>query len=194
VTRRFGEKLLGKIKHLFRTWDRRDQMPAERWNRAAEQAKRAVLKVARRPPRGSEAQNIGERFRQHSEHYFRFLATPGVEPNKAARLSTSFTIRSWPISPNNRLSPCYPDLVNGDVKPQLERKLAAKEAEIEAILDGFAGLTPKMKDRINKRLEALQIELDALRRDLNRLAGFPGSIFMACWPPARKPWSGQPPP
>ncbi len=84
VTRRFGEKLLGKIKHLFRTWHRRGQMPAERWSRAADRAKRAVLKVARRPPARSEARNIGERFRQHSEHYFRFLATPGVEPTNNA--------------------------------------------------------------------------------------------------------------
>jgi transposase len=84
VTRRFGEKLLGTIKHLFRTWHRRDQVPAERWSRAADQAKRAVLKVARRPPARSEAQNIGERFRQHSEHYFRFLGTPGVEPTNNA--------------------------------------------------------------------------------------------------------------
>jgi len=84
VTRRFGEKLLGKIKHLFRTWHRRDQMPAERWSRAADRAKRAVLKVARRPPKRSEAQNIGERFRQHREHYFRFLATPGIEPTNNA--------------------------------------------------------------------------------------------------------------
>jgi hypothetical protein len=53
------------------------------------------------------------------------------------------------------------------VKPQLEKKLADKEAEIESVLDGFAGLTPKMKDRVNKRLEALQDEQEALRRDLN---------------------------
>jgi transposase len=84
VTRRFGEKLLGTIKHLFRTWHRRDEMPAERWSRTADQAKRAVLKVARRPPARSEAQNIGERFRQHSEHYFRFLETPGIEPTNNA--------------------------------------------------------------------------------------------------------------
>jgi transposase len=84
VTRRFGEKLLGTIRHLFRTWHRRGQMPAERWSRATDRAKRAVLKVARRPPARSEAQNIGERFRQHSAHYFRFLATPGVEPTNNA--------------------------------------------------------------------------------------------------------------
>jgi transposase len=59
-------------------------MPAERWSRTADQAKRAVLKVARRPPARSEAQNIGERFRRHSEHYFRFLETPGIEPTNNA--------------------------------------------------------------------------------------------------------------
>jgi transposase len=84
VTQRFGEKLLGKIKHLFRTWHRRDQTPAERWAREADRAKSAVLKVARRPPPRSEARNIGERFRQHSVHYFRFLTTPGVEPTNNA--------------------------------------------------------------------------------------------------------------
>ena len=84
VTRRFGEKLLATIKHLFRTWHRRDQMPAERWKRAADRAQRGVLKVARRPPRRREAQNIAQRFRQHAEHYFRFLETPGVEPTNNA--------------------------------------------------------------------------------------------------------------
>ncbi len=84
VTRRFGERLLATIKILFRTWHRRDQIPAERWRREADRAKRGVLKVARRPPWRSEAKNIAERFRQHAEHYFRFLETPGVEPTNNA--------------------------------------------------------------------------------------------------------------
>jgi transposase len=84
VTRRFGEKLLVKVKHLFRTWHRRDQMPSARWSREADRAKRGVLQVARRPPGRSEAENIAERFRKHSEHYFRFLTTPGVEPTNNA--------------------------------------------------------------------------------------------------------------
>jgi len=83
-TRRFGEKLLATIQHLFRIWHRRDQTPADRWQRDSERAKRAVLKVARRPPCRSEAQNIAQRFRQHAEHYFRFLETPGVEPTNNA--------------------------------------------------------------------------------------------------------------
>jgi transposase len=84
VTRRFGEKLLAKIKHLFRTWHRRDQIPSEGWRRQADRAERSVLEVARHPPRRSEAENIAERFRKHREHYFRFLTTPGVEPTNNA--------------------------------------------------------------------------------------------------------------
>ena len=84
VTRYFGEKLLVSIKGLFRVWHQRDEMPPDSWERAAERAKRAVLKVARRPPRRSEAQNIANRFRQHGDHYFRFLQDDGVEPTNNA--------------------------------------------------------------------------------------------------------------
>jgi transposase len=84
ATRRFGEKLLEQIKRLFRVWHRRAPEPTRRWSREAEGAKRDVLQVARRPPARSEAQNIAERFRRHSEHYFRFLTTPGVEPTNNA--------------------------------------------------------------------------------------------------------------
>ena len=59
-------------------------MLPDRWERAAERVKREVLKVAQRPPRRSEAQNIADRFRKHGEHYFRFLETDGVEPTNNA--------------------------------------------------------------------------------------------------------------
>jgi hypothetical protein len=65
-------------------WSWGFQMPADRWQRAAQRAQRDVLKVARRPPCRSEAQNIAGRFQQHAEHYFRFLKTPGVEPTNNA--------------------------------------------------------------------------------------------------------------
>jgi hypothetical protein len=61
TTRRFGEKLLARIKHQFRLWHRRDQTPAERWQRDSERAQQAVHKVARRPPCRSEAQNLAQR-------------------------------------------------------------------------------------------------------------------------------------
>jgi len=84
VTRRFGERLLTTIKVLFRTWHRRGPMPDERWKRQAERAQRAILKVVRRPPPRSEAENIAKRFREHGESYFTFLKIPGVEPTNNA--------------------------------------------------------------------------------------------------------------
>jgi transposase len=84
VTWRFGDKLLGSIKRLFRTWHDRDGMSVDQWRRTAERVKRGVLKVVRRPPGRIEAQNIAKRFRQHADHYFRFLETPGIEPTNNA--------------------------------------------------------------------------------------------------------------
>jgi len=84
ATQRFGERLLAKIKALFRVWHRRETMPTAAWQRAAERARRDVRRTALRPPCRSEAQNIAQRFRQHAEQYFTFLNTPGVEPTNNA--------------------------------------------------------------------------------------------------------------
>ena len=80
VTQRYGRRLLAKIKVLFRTWHRRRQMPEEQWQRAAAEARRALLAVARRAPTRTEAQNIAKRFREHGDACFTFLDTPGIEP------------------------------------------------------------------------------------------------------------------
>jgi hypothetical protein len=58
------------------------------------------------------------------------------------------------------------EAVYTQAKPKIEQAIAEKEAELEALLDGFAGLSPKLKERANKRGEALQKEIDALNRDL----------------------------
>ena len=84
VTRRYGERLLAQIKRLFRVWHRRDEMPKARWQRAADQARRAVLEVGRRAPARSEAQNVATRFRAHADEYFTFLKLPRVEPTNNA--------------------------------------------------------------------------------------------------------------
>jgi len=51
-------------------------------------------------------------------------------------------------------------------KKEIEARIAAKEGEIEALLDGFAGLTPKLRERANRRGEALQDEIEASRLEL----------------------------
>jgi transposase len=80
ATRGYGQRLLGKIRNLFRVWHRRSETPAGRWERAATKARRDVLSVARRAPTASEAQNIAKRFRRHGDEYFTFLDRPGIEP------------------------------------------------------------------------------------------------------------------
>jgi transposase len=80
VTRRFGEKVLEKIRVLFRLWHRRETTPAERWQREAACARKEILHTVRRSPLRTEAQNIAKRFRDHGPYYFTFLDRPGVEP------------------------------------------------------------------------------------------------------------------
>jgi transposase len=80
VTCRFGDKLLGQIKTLFRLWHRRETTTTRRWRREAARAQEGIFKVARRAPARSEAQNIAQRFRDYGRYYFTFLERPGVEP------------------------------------------------------------------------------------------------------------------
>ena len=84
VTRGFGERLLAKIKSLFRVWHRREKMSAAAWQRAAKRARRDVRQVALQAHRRTEAQNIAARFRQHAKYYFTFLDVAGVEPTNNA--------------------------------------------------------------------------------------------------------------
>jgi len=106
VTRGFGERLLEKIRGLFRVWHRRGDTPAKPWIRAAERARQEVLKIARRAPRRGEAQNIAERFRQHGRYYFTFLEEPGVEPtNNAMERQFRFVVIDRKITQGTRGEP-----------------------------------------------------------------------------------------
>ena len=58
------------------------------------------------------------------------------------------------------------DAIYTRAKPRIQKAIAEKEAELEALLDGFSGLSPKLRERANKRGEAIQKEIDALNRDL----------------------------
>jgi transposase len=80
ATRGYGQRVLEKIRPLFRTWHRRPRMSEAQWQRAAAKARRELLAVVRRAPARTEAQNIAQRFRKHGDAYFTFLDTPGIEP------------------------------------------------------------------------------------------------------------------
>ena len=80
VTRAYGERLLAKLRKLFRVIHRRERMTPEQFQGALERARRQLVKVGKQAPRRSEAQNMADRFRLHGQAYFRFITTPGVEP------------------------------------------------------------------------------------------------------------------
>lgn len=80
ATQGYGQRLLKKIKALFRAWHRRSQMPAQRWERTSAKIRQELLAVAKRAPMRSEAQNMAKRFREHGDSYFTFLDRPGIEP------------------------------------------------------------------------------------------------------------------
>ena len=54
-------------------------------------------------------------------------------------------------------------------RPELEKQIAVKEAELEALLDGYKDLSPKLRERANKRGEALQDEVNELKDQLRDL-------------------------
>ena len=93
AARGYGERVLAGLRKLFAVIHRRERMSPERFEKALERQRRELLRVARRAPMGSEAQNMAQRFRQHGEAYFRFITTPGIEPtNNLAEQAIRFVV------------------------------------------------------------------------------------------------------
>jgi hypothetical protein len=86
------------------------------------------------------------------------------------QFTTKHMLSELPPEPANHMpvESLYDSLYSA-AKPRIEKVVAEKEAELETLLDGFAGLSPKLKERANKRGEALQKEIDALQHDLEDL-------------------------
>jgi len=80
ATRNYAERVPGGLRRLFRVIHRHEKMTAERFRRALERERRALLRTAKRAPMRTEAQNLADRFRQHGDSYFRFITAPGVGP------------------------------------------------------------------------------------------------------------------
>jgi transposase len=103
VTRNYGQRLLGALRQLFRVIHHRDRMTPEKFRRALERARQQVLKVGRRAPPRSEAENLANRFRKHGAAYFRFITTPGIEPtNNLAEQAIRFVVIDRRITQGTR--------------------------------------------------------------------------------------------
>lgn len=78
---RWGEKLLGWLKKLFRTLHRRERLTPDGFARRMEAIRVGFLKQVRHPPPVSEALTLAARFRgPQARHYFTFMTEPGVHP------------------------------------------------------------------------------------------------------------------
>jgi transposase len=102
-TRNYGQRLLDGLRKLFRVIHRRDRMTSKHFQRALQRARKRVLKVGRRAPPRTEAQNLATRFRKHGDAYFRFITTPGLEPtNNLAEQAIRFVVIDRRITQGTR--------------------------------------------------------------------------------------------
>jgi transposase len=103
VSKNFANRLLEKIRALFRLIHRRENMTPERFQAQLEKARAEILKVGKRAPMRVEAQNIADRFRKHGKAYFEFITTPGIDPtNNLAEQAIRFVVIDRKVTQGTR--------------------------------------------------------------------------------------------
>ena len=106
ATRKYGHRLLDRLRTLFRIIHRRDAMTEARFQQALERTRRKLLATAKHPPWTAAAQNMANRFRQHGEAYFQFITTPGIEPtNNLAEQAIRFIVIDRKVTQGTRGRP-----------------------------------------------------------------------------------------
>jgi transposase len=112
-TKAYGERLLDKVKHLFKTIHDSADMTQQAFTTALEQAKKDIIGAAlndvpsKLDKKGKEekrpAQNMANRFRKHGEAYFEFITTPGIDPtNNVAEQAIRFVVIDRHITQGTR--------------------------------------------------------------------------------------------
>jgi transposase len=92
--RAYGQRLCEALRQLFGVIHRREELPAEAFQRQLEAARREVLRCGTQDvPPTTSGTNLAKRLEKHGESYFRFLTTPGVEPtNNLAEQAIRFVV------------------------------------------------------------------------------------------------------
>jgi len=112
-TKAYGEKLLEKVKNMFKVIHDHDNLTPEEFSNALEQAKEEILTAALQDVPSKlneqgkeekrEAKNMADRFRKHGEAYFQFITTPGMDPtNNIAEQAIRFVIIDRHITQGTR--------------------------------------------------------------------------------------------
>jgi transposase len=92
--RAYGERLREALRRLFGVIHRREELPAQVFQRQLEAARAEVLQCGTRDvPETRASRNLAKRFEVHGSSYFQFLTTPGVEPtNNLAEQAIRFVV------------------------------------------------------------------------------------------------------
>ena len=86
--------MLEATRQLFKVIHRRDELSAENFQAALEQASGVLTyRVVWDVPETSEASNLANRFQKHGDSYLQFVTTPGIEPtNNLAEQAIRFVV------------------------------------------------------------------------------------------------------
>jgi len=103
VTKNYGERVLEKLRELFRVIHRRERMKQSTFEKKLEKAREQIVKTAKAAPPRSEAENLAKRFREHGDAYFEFITTPGVDPtNNIAERAIRFVVIDRKVTQGTR--------------------------------------------------------------------------------------------
>jgi len=103
ANQKYGNRLLERLRDLFRVIHRRETMSPARFQQKLDEARKKILMTAKHPPYTGEAMNMADRFRKHGDAYFRFITTPGVEPtNNLAEQALRFVVIDRRITQGTR--------------------------------------------------------------------------------------------
>ncbi len=103
VTKNYGKRVLEKLRALFAVFHRREKMKPKTFETKLQEARKALVKTAKRAPPRSAAENLAERFRKHGDAYFEFITTPGIEPtNNVAEQAFRFVVIDRKITQGTR--------------------------------------------------------------------------------------------
>jgi len=102
-TKAYGQKLLDKVKAMFKVIHDRESMTPQAFASALENAKDQIITTALHhvpseidkngKEKKTQAQNIANRFRRHGQSYFEFITTPGIDPtNNVAEQAIRFVV------------------------------------------------------------------------------------------------------
>jgi transposase len=112
-TKAYGERLLDKVKNLFKIIHDSVNMTQQDFTTVLEQTKQDIIRAAldnvpsKLDKKGKEekrpAQNMAKRFRKHGKAYFEFITTPGIEPtNNVAEQAIRFVVIDRHITQGTR--------------------------------------------------------------------------------------------